>query len=325
MNLYPLFWHIAKKIDPEKIHHFSLHLLHAFSALANLWEPLGERPARGKHFTWRNSLGLAAGLDKNALALNFWNQLGLGCIEVGTVTPLPQFGNDLPRIFRHDNANLQNAMGFPNDGSNKIYQRLLHFKTYQRSHLPIWINLGKQKDTPLLTAYKDYEFLIQKFASVADALVINISSPNTPELRQLQSKEYLETLLHKLNTKRKSVAPSCPLLLKVSPDEELDFYNQLPLLIKNYQWQGIIATNTTSIHPYGKGGVSGAYLFEKSFSVAKILSPLCRQLDLDFVYVGGLSQRNQYEELKKIGVQFFQIYTSFIYQGPAILKKIMPI
>ncbi len=316
MNLYSLFWKIAKKFDPEVIHHSTLQLLHALPGIANFFTVLPSEPVQGHHIQWRNSIGIAAGLDKNAYALKFWDKLGIGCIEVGTVTPLPQYGNDRPRIFRIDSKNLVNAMGFPSDGAELVFKQIMIFRSHINSTLPIWINLGKQRDTPIANAASDYKLLIKKFAGVADALVINISSPNTADLRLLQQDAYLANLLSELNFARNNVRKTCPLLLKVSPDESLEFYQKLPALLKKHNWQGIIATNTTARHAHGKGGLSGVDLFQKSFEVAKILSPLCEDAKLDFVYVGGLSNSDQMQKLRALPIRFFQLYTAFIYQGP---------
>jgi dihydroorotate dehydrogenase len=318
-NMYSLFWKFAQKFDPECIHHSTLHVLHTFPQLAKLWPSLPNHATQGFHIRWNNPIGIAAGLDKNALALDFWNTLNIGCIEVGTVTPNAQFGNDLPRVFRLPNQSLRNAMGFPNHGANALLKRIQKFRSFHKNSIPLWVNLGKQKDTTLLDAHKDYAFLIQKFGNVADALVINISSPNTPELRKLQTEDYLESLLHILATTRNQYTPKCPLLLKISPDEEESFYLKLPFLLKKHQWQGIIATNTTAQHNLGLGGVSGVYLFEKSYAVAKMLAPFCHKLELDFVFAGGLHQKKDFELLQSLNIKFFQIYTGFIYQGPKLL------
>lgn len=325
MNFYPYFWKLAKQFDPESIHHFSLNFLHAFPDIAALWKSLPMKTIKGFHITWSNPIGIAAGLDKNAIALNFWNKIGLGCIEVGTVTPRGQYGNERPRIFRLPNESLRNAMGFPNEGSEIIYKRISTYKALYKtpnSTMPIWVNLGKQKDTEILHATKDYVTLIHKFSSLADALVINISSPNTPNLRQLQNEQYLENLLATLSIARNSVNINCPLVLKVSPDESSSFYERLPRLLNKHQWQGVIATNTTAQHTFGAGGLSGKDLFEKSYSVAKILAPACIDSQLDFIYAGGLNNQQQINDLKKIGVRFFQLYSSFIYHGPSILEDL---
>lgn len=320
MNFYSLFWSIAKHTDPETIHHTTLQLLHTFPGLAKIFTANPHNHIRGHHISWRNSIGIAAGLDKNGLALNFWDQLGVGCIEIGTVTPKAQYGNEKPRIFRIKNQNLINSMGFPNEGADSIFKNLMKFKALQTSSMPIWVNLGKQKNTSLSNASQDYNFLINKFATVADALVINISSPNTADLRLLQTATYLESFLHELSSMRDAVNKNCPLLLKISPDESLQFYQEISSLLKKYQWQGLIATNTTAQHSHGKGGLSGHDLFQKSFDIAKILAPECKRFDLDIVYVGGLSHVDQLKELQSLPIHFFQIYTSLIYQGPNLLS-----
>lgn len=322
MNFYPAFWKVAKHLDPEKIHRCTLQLLHALPSVAHCFSTLPSQAIQGHHLKWRNSLGIAAGLDKNAHALSFWNKLGMGCVEVGTVTPIAQYGNDRPRIFRLHNQNLINAMGFPNDGAELIYKKIMNFKS-QQSSMPIWVNLGKQKDTAIVKASTDYNILIKRFAHITDALVINISSPNTADLRLLQQEAYLENLLGELSQTRDEENRNCPLLLKVSPDEKVEFYQKLPMLLKKYNWQGLIATNTTSQHSHGKGGLSGIDLFPKSFEVAKILAPICENLKLDFVFVGGLSNVEQLQQLKTLPIRFFQIYSAFIYQGPALFTKLL--
>ena len=218
--LYPLFKKIAFSLDPEIIHEHSIKFLSRYPLLGELFDQKISIIEREKYRvalngpSWSFPVGLAAGLDKNALALEFFSKLYFGAIEVGTVTPKPQDGNQKPRLFRYpESESLRNKMGFNNDGSENILRHLL---SVSKNDKVLGVNLGKNKVTPIEKAWEDYNILYRKFSKIIDYLVINVSSPNTPGLRGLQESDALEEILSSLETVRKD--EPCPLYLKISPD-----------------------------------------------------------------------------------------------------------
>lgn len=325
INFYPHFFHLAKKFDPEIIHDITISLLKFFPTISSFFSCAPTSPVRGHHLNWNNAFGIAAGLDKNADALPFWKNLNLGCIEVGTVTPCAQYGNPKPRIKRIDPMSLHNSMGFPGKGSQYVVKNLMFFNTFINTgqyKTPVYVNIGKQKDTALTDAFKDYNGLIEKFIPYCDGLVVNISSPNTKDLRQLQSKEFLTEFLHQLSSVRNNFSVNFPLILKISPNESSTFYQDLPALLKRYNWQAIVATNTSNQHEFGNGGVSGLRLFETSYNIAKELSFECHHNQLDYIFAGGLMSLEQLIKLRELNIKFFQIYTALVYKGPSIFQEL---
>ena len=304
------------RLDPETSHNLAMGVMSGNTwPLRKIFPALSEsqmRPARSKHMTWRHAVGLAAGFDKDAKSLDFLSHLGFGSIEVGTVTLKPQIGNDRPRIWRiKDDKSLRNAMGFPSGGAELVLPRV---KAYS-GPATLGVNIGKNKETPLEDAVNEYLELYEMFAPHANYMVINVSSPNTADLRKLQERAWLEQLLKPFTNR----PDNKPLYLKISPDESDDSVNDIVDVAKEYGLSGLIATNTTSQHNYDKGGVSGELLTDLARTVWE---PLLKHADdnFDIVGVGGFSKPEHFEEFFDFGGKFAQIYTAFVYQGPDILK-----
>jgi dihydroorotate dehydrogenase len=262
-------------------------------------------------------VGLAAGFDKDAQAIEFFSNCGFGAVEVGTVTKVPQVGNPRPRIWRlPEIQSLRNAMGFPNAGCEVIKENILSSK-YSTS---LGVNIGKNKDTTIVDTPGEYSYLYDYFAPFCDYLVINISSPNTPGLRDLQTKEAFKAICEAVDEKRK-LHPK-PLYLKIAPDLAREDILDLVELAKEFNLSGIIATNTTIQHDYEKGGLSGKYIKEISKNVRKIVCEAVREVDdLSVIGVGGIDTFDEIHEFWKDGGSFVQVYSSFVFQGPKLLNN----
>ncbi len=268
---------------------------------------------------FQNPIGLAAGFDKNASMIKSMKALGFGCTEIGTITPRPQDGNPKPRMFRYPAyKSVQNAMGFNNKGSHKVLKNL---KKIENFDIPLGINIGKNKTTPEEYALSDYKMLIRKFEDIADYLVINISSPNTPNLRDLQNEKFISELFTMAKT-----LTNKPILLKIAPDMEVQTAIDLCKCAVENGASGIIATNTTidyNLVPNCQdfGGLSGECLKEKSYNLFKeIAKELFGKTIL--ISVGGISDAKEAYKRIKAGASLVQIYTGFIYEGPSMAKKI---
>ena len=274
---------------------------------------------------FHNRLGLAAGFDKDGQAIEGLAKLGFGFVEVGTVTPLPQPGNSKPRLFRYpDHEAIINRMGFNNLGIDSIVRRLNRVRLNDRlAGTIIGVNVGKNKDTPLEQAYRDYVIGINRLSGLADYITLNISSPNTPGLRSLQSSDYLERMLSEVKTAQINKTEYTPLLLKVAPDLEIEDIELISEKIIEHNLDGLIATNTTLDRPGGitaeeQGGLSGKPLFKKS---CEVVGHFRRFLPANFpiVGVGGIAAESAAREMSGAGADLLQIYTSFIYQGTKIV------
>lgn len=322
MNIYSAFKQLAFKFDPEFIHDLSIHSGHALPRVSKLFSPLkydSNLSLEVGPLHWKFPVGLAAGFDKNAMALEFFDQLGFGAIEAGTVTKKPQIGNPKPRIFRHlELKSVRNAMGFPNQGSESILQNITN-SHHQISSLGV--NIGKNKDTSEADTAEEYSYLYRMFAPVSDYIVVNISSPNTPGLRSFQKQELLAPILGAIKLEREKFEK--PVFIKIAPDLSDDDLKMICEQSKNFDFNGVIATNTTIQHNYGKGGVSGAYIKSISQNIRK---KVCEVLKEDpnqiIIGVGGIDSYEEIKEFWKNGGSFTQVYTSFIYQGPQMLKNI---
>ncbi len=269
--------------------------------------------------TFPNPVGIGAGFDKNATMIPLLNALGFGAVEFGTLTPLSQAGNPKPRLFRFvEEESLQNAMGFNNDGMEAILKRVKALYPYD---IPLGANIGKNKITGEEDALEDYEKLISAFESWSDYLVINISSPNTPGLRDLQNEAFIQAIFE--TAKRKTTKP---VLLKIAPDLHIDTALQLSQTALDYGAEGIIATNTTidySLLPHAKtfGGLSGKVLKEKSFTLfEEIAKAFFAQTTL--ISVGGIDSGIEAYRRIKAGANLIQILTALIYQGPSLAHDI---
>lgn len=321
MDAYNFFKFFAFQMDPEKVHDKSLTFFHHFPRFARMigtGESELDLSLSDGHMRWSFPVGLAAGFDKNAYGVDFLSQLGFGAVEVGTVTKLPQAGNPRPRITRHPSIeSLQNSMGFPNLGEKVIAKRL-------QKKLPsqvVGVNIGKNKQTNDEKAFEDYAFLFKRFKKISNYIVINVSSPNTPGLRALQNRASLSTIFNALKDERED--SFCPLYLKLSPDLSLEEIKEICEVAKDYKLQGLIATNTTTDHPFGKGGLSGEYLKARARKVrSDILAILKETPEISLIAAGGINSFQDIYDFWKEGGRLVQIYTSFIYQGPKILIDI---
>lgn len=280
----------------------------------------------GLHF--KNPIGLAAGFDKNAQFFNEFASFGFGFIEIGTVTPLAQKGNPKPRLFRLQNDHaLINRMGFNNDGIDQVVERLK--KRY--TNIVIGGNIGKNKVTDNILASSDYIKCIEKIAPYVDYLVLNISSPNTPNLVELQNKKDLKILLSKVQSLNQKKYHK-PILIKISPDLKFSQIDQIIDLVYEFNISGIIATNTSSnrdklmtektiIAQKGAGGLSGKPIYLKS---KKIITYISKKSSgkIPIVAVGGIMTASDAVEMLNCGASLVQIYTGFVYNGPSIIKEI---
>ncbi|WP_457743492.1 quinone-dependent dihydroorotate dehydrogenase [Sulfurimonas sp.] len=269
--------------------------------------------------TFYNPIGLGAGFDKNATMIRGIQTLGFGFTEIGTVTPKPQAGNPKPRMFRHiEEESIQNAMGFNNDGAYKVVKRL---KQRYPFTTPIGVNIGKNKITLEKEAINDYTHLIKAFDGLGDYFVINISSPNTPGLRDLQNEEFISKLFSEAKKLTKM-----PILLKIAPDMEIEDAVALTKMAVEQGADGIIATNTTidySLvkHPKNIGGISGAVLKEKSF---KIFDAIANELygKTVLISVGGIDSAQEAYKRIKAGASLVQILSGIVFHGPDMIMNI---
>lgn len=320
--------------DPEGIHERVMLLLawlgqrgpslELIRQLFSLRDPRLEVSAFGLRFP--NPIGLAAGFDKNAVAVRTWAALGFGHVEIGSVTALPQPGNPRPRLFRlpQDQA-LINRMGFNNEGAQAVAARLAHLQeTFGRPPVPLGINLGKSRVTPLEEAPQDYLQSLSRLWPYGDYFAINVSSPNTPGLRALQDKDRLEELLAALAG---FVQGQKPLLLKIAPDLTWEQIDEILALVEQYRLSGLIATNTTTARsglqtPIDEvGGLSGKPLRARSLEVLKYLHAQL-QGRLPIVSVGGIFSAEDVWERLSNGATLVQVYTGLVYEGPSLLKKL---
>lgn len=277
-----------------------------------------------------NPIGLAAGFDKDGKNFDSIRHMGFGFVEVGTVTPRPQSGNPRPRLFRlpADSAVI-NRMGFNNDGVELLKQRLSQKNT---DGIILGGNIGKNKDTPNSEAVEDYLACMRELHGLVDYFTINMSSPNTPNLRELQEKKPLSRILSKLQEFNQSQSAPKPILLKIAPDLSWSQLDDIVEIVKLQRLAGIVATNTTisreglktdkrQIEQIGNGGLSGAPLSEKSLSIVRYLR---KNLDKDHVIVGvgGIMNPNAAKSMFEAGADLVQIYTGLIYEGPALVRQI---
>ncbi len=322
------------KFDPEAIHELTIKSFKATGATPlNLLykQSVPNKPVEVMGIKFPNPVGLAAGLDKNGECIKAFEAMGFGFVEVGTVTPRPQPGNDKPRIFRLPEANaIINRMGFNNKGVDYLVDQVIKAKFSG----VLGINIGKNKDTPDENAKDDYILCMRKVYDHATYITVNISSPNTPGLRSLQYGEALNELLSALKAEQTSLAEQygkyVPVAVKIAPDltaEEVDSIAQC-LIANNID--GVIATNTTLARDkvahlqFGdeQGGLSGAPVKEQSTKVIQLLS---KALDnkLPIIGVGGIASGSDAQEKIAAGAKLVQVYTGFIYQGPELVKEIV--
>jgi dihydroorotate dehydrogenase len=317
-------------MDPETAHHFAIRLLRsapqipgALGLLSWFAPPPQSRTLFGLQF--RNSLGLAAGFDKNGVAIPAWEALGFGFVEIGTVTAKPQPGNPRPRIFRYPKQEaLINRLGFNNDGADVVANRLRRLRESKRwPQIPVGINIGKSKVTPLEEATEDYLYSFRQLAPFADYIAINVSSPNTPGLRSLQEHEALSGLLSAIREENRRTGK--PLLLKIAPDLSPADLEAIIAACEANEISGIIATNTTLDHssiPSTRdqmGGVSGGPLRERSTDVIRFIRS---RSQLPVIASGGIFDAQTAHEKLAAGAQLLQIYTGYIFRGPGLIREI---
>jgi dihydroorotate dehydrogenase len=325
--VYPALLHLLFRLDPETSHGLGLGALRAARAVPGIGAALARHygmetaPLRqtlfGREFA--NPVGLAAGFDKNAEAVRAIPALGFGFTEVGTVTPLAQPGNPRPRLFRHPaTRSLQNALGFNNTGMAAMRRRL---ERASPSPLPVGVNLGKNKATPPERALDDYGTLLRGLHDLADYLVVNLSSPNTPGLRDLQNEEFLRALF----ALAKGITAK-PVLVKIAPDLEPGAAVALSEIAVDAGAAGVIATNTTtdySLLPGAKdfGGLSGRVLREKSFRIFEAVAKALFGRAV-LISVGGIDSGAEAYRRIRAGASLVQVYTALVYEGPGLPRRI---
>ena len=333
----PLLRPLLFQLDPEQIHElsyagiktaFRLPLAAQLSRqIFRLDHPKLEREVFGLKFP--NPVGLAAGFDKDARLVDEYENFGFGFLEIGTLTPLPQPGNEKPRLFRlpQDQA-LINRLGFNNRG---VEVAALQLKN-RKGTIIIGGNIGKNKTTPNEQALKDYQYCFDALFDVVDYFVVNVSSPNTPDLRALQDKEPLRHLLSELQHRNQGKARPKPLLLKIAPDLNHNQLNDIVEIATVTQLSGLIATNTTisrenlytaptAVAAMGAGGLSGKPLTRKATEIIRYLR---QQLPptIRLIGVGGIMSATDALEKLDAGADLVQLYTGFVYEGPGLIRKI---
>jgi dihydroorotate dehydrogenase len=337
--MYRLIKPIFFKFDPEKVHHFVVNRLKWFHERF----PLGQTILRSSFdvkikglerkvfgIKFKNPVGLAAGFDKNGEYIEALSDIGFGFIEVGTVTPLPQPGNDKPRMFRLETDKaIINRMGFNNKGVDTLAERLRLLKN-KNSEIVIGGNIGKNKNTPNEDAVSDYVKCFDRLHEVVDYFVVNVSSPNTPGLRALQEKEPLMDLLNTLEKRNQKNPVKRPILLKIAPDLSNEQLDDIVEIVLSTGIAGVIATNTT-INREGlysdalvvkeTGGLSGKPLAKRSTEVIRYLSEKSNKA-FPIIGVGGIHSPQDAKDKLDAGASLVQLYTGFIYEGPGLIKDI---
>ena len=332
--MYSLIKRILFLFQPETAHHLTFWFLRIpgiapfLGLLYKKEHPSLARTVFGLRFD--NPVGLAAGMDKNAIAFDELGQLGFGFVEIGTITPLAQPGNPQPRLFRllQDEA-IINRMGFNNEGMEAAKKRLQKRKN---SSLIIGGNIGKNKVTPNEKALDDYLACFNALYDVVDYFVINVSSPNTPGLRALQEKEPLSQLLHSVQALNKSKPKAKPVLLKIAPDLNEDQLNDIIDIVKTTGIAGVVATNTTisreglkasaeELKSIGDGGLSGKPLCSRSTEVIRYLKTKSGNA-FPVIGVGGIHSAEDALEKLNAGADLVQLYTGFVYEGPPLISAI---
>jgi len=329
--LYSLLRPLLFSLDPETAHRVTLDAIEKarrFRLLPSTLIPCRPRIVMGLNFP--NPVGMAAGLDKNGEHIEALAGLGFGFIEIGTVTPRPQPGNPKPRLFRIPGANaIINRMGFNNHGVDRLVENVRR-STY---HCILGINIGKNFDTPVEKAADDYLICLNKVYRLADYVAVNISSPNTPGLRQLQDAGQLDSLLAALKSCQSKLADKhgkyTPLAVKIAPDLELAQIEAIAALLVSHRIDGVIATNTTLSragiekmpHSEEAGGLSGGPLKEKSTMVIRHLSALLKGT-LPIIGVGGILSATDAKDKIEAGASLIQVYSGLVYRGNNLVREI---
>ena len=328
LNLAYLATFIVRIFPPETSHDLTLKSLKIIDSMG--FRLRGENQKKTNlsllGLSFKNKLGVSGGLDKNGDYLTALSHLGFGFVELGTVTPRPQIGNNKPRLFR-DSKNLAilNRMGFNNKGVEYLISKV-ETNSRERDY-NLAISIGKNSDTPEYKAIDDYLFCLEKAYPSADFVTVNISSPNTEDLRSLHSPQKLPAFLSSLKEKQYSLAKNFgykPILVKISPDEDEENLKKIAKTLMSIKIDGLIATNTTSSHQSanGKGGISGKPLFKKSTRVLKLMRTLLGK-EFPIIASGGVTDLKTYEEKINSGADLVQIYTGIIYKGPKLIQEIL--
>jgi dihydroorotate dehydrogenase len=323
-------------LDAESAHYITMNMLRFFCNIPGIRQCIiaihkaPDKPIElfGVHF--KNTIGLGAGFDKNAKYLDALYCLNFGHVEIGTVTPIAQKGNDKPRLFRLpiDKA-LINRMGFNNNGMDVIAKQLQK----RPANLIVGGNIGKNKQTPNELAWQDYVLCFKALHNVVDYFTVNVSSPNTPGLRQLQTKESLEKIFSELQQINKKLEKPKPILLKIAPDLNIDDINEIIALTTTGLIDGLVISNTTIsrahlqtaasvVETIGAGGLSGKPVKEKSDDVLKYINSKL-QGKLPIIASGGVFTKQDTLDKQQLGANLVQVWTGFIYEGPSIVKKIL--
>jgi len=342
--MYNAIRRILFLFPPESIHYFLMNSLKALCSIGLIRKLIAwyfsandnRLNTTELHLKFQNPVGLGAGFDKNAKWLRELDTLGFGFVEIGTVTPLPQKGNEKPRLFRlpKDSA-LINRMGFNNDGVQAVAERLKKWRSGSQStssNLIVGGNIGKNKVTSNEDAWKDYESCFKELHPYVDYFVVNVSSPNTPGLRELQEKESLRKILRHLQMINNGKARSKPILLKISPDLMQDQIDDILELALEIKLDGLVCTNTTvsraglltrkdEIEKIGQGGLSGKPIRERSTLIIEYIHKKTEG-EIPIIASGGIFTGAHAKEKLNVGADLLQVWTGFIYEGPAIVKKI---
>lgn len=332
--MYQIAQKILLQCEPEKSHDFTINWLKRTqrTVLKGVYsESVTDKPVTIAGLSFPNPVGLAAGLDKNGECIDAFAAMGFGFVEVGTVTPRPQPGNPKPRLFRiPEKEAIINRMGFNNKGVDYLVEQVKQsvFKGV------LGINIGKNKDTPEENALDDYVMCLRKVYEYASYVTVNISSPNTPGLRNLQYGEALDSLLSGLKVEQKALAEKhgkyVPMFIKIAPDLNEEEVNSIAASLLNAEMDGVIATNTTLSrepvkglpHAEEAGGLSGKILCDQSLQVTKQLSAALKG-QIPIIGVGGIHDAESAKARLAAGASVVQVYSAFIYQGPKLVKQIV--
>ncbi len=333
--IYPLLRKILFSLDPETAHGLGMsgiEFVHRAGIACLMAKPPAAHPVELMGLTFPNPVGLAAGLDKNGEHVDALAALGFGFIEIGTVTPRPQPGNPKPRMFRiTEKQAIINRMGFNNDGVDKLLGNIAGSQFARRGGI-LGINIGKNFDTPIEKAADDYLICLERVYAAASYVAVNISSPNTKNLRELQKDDALDALLGSLKAEQARLADKhgkyAPLVLKIAPDLEDIQIQSIADLLRQHRMDGVIATNTTLSrdgveglpNAQETGGLSGAPVFERSTAVqTKLAAALAGEVPI--IGVGGIMGGEEAAAKIKAGARLVQLYTGFIYKGPELVGE----
>ena len=320
-------------LDAETAHHFTLNALAAAGKLKGPGQPAPGQQVDLMGLTFPNRVGLAAGMDKNGEAIDGLAGLGFGSIEIGTITPRAQAGNPKPRLFRLPAAQgIINRMGFNNAGIDALLANVAHSRFVKNGGI-LGINIGKNFDTPIEKAADDYLICLEKAYSAASYITVNISSPNTKNLRDLQRDEALDDLLGQIMARRAHLSEQhgkeVPIVLKIAPDLDLIQIQSIADALRRHRVDGVIASNTTLArtnvehltHGNETGGLSGAPLFEKSTALVRQLA-ICLKNELPIIAAGGILSGSDAKAKITAGAKLVQVYSGLVFRGPCLVREL---